>query len=703
MSTLSDINQHLDDIVGELQTKINLTITMRRAARERTVNLQNLIILHDAFDKDDAWMLFNQHAADFIDAKIKLLGMPLSKIEQRLLDQQGKVTSRNVGIQTQIAQLAIEDKRVQATELLIEKAMPFQDDIFKLLDELYSHYITLLDEKKLSAETAYNDTIRINWIVGSLTLLLGAIIAFLSVWRTFKIKDALTKNQIQLKDNQTQLQMALDASNSGIWDWDIKHNSMYYSPRWLEMMGYEQDENLFGLFFWKTHIHKNEIKEVNERLQSHLDGITNACHAEYRVCKKNGDWIWVMDTAIATEYDEQGKPARVVGTHTDICDRKDMENALRRSQKMDSIGQLSGGIAHDFNNQLGIVMGYMDLLEQRISADDDKSAQWIQTANHATQRCIDLTRQLLTLSRHQANEITNVHISESIHLMKNVFKSALTPEINIHYVLPEDLWICSLDEADLQDALLNLVINARDAISGGGEIRMEASNTTLTNDNLPLIPDFQAGDYIKFVISDTGSGMSNELMEKAFEPFFTTKETGKGTGLGLSMVYAFVKRFNAFIQIHSKENIGTTFTLYFPRTTAEQTVTIKSNNTNLQLPKGNESILIVDDEKDLLDIANLHLQDLGYKTYLANTPIEAIELFKKHDDITMLFSDIVMPGGISGYDLADSVEKLHPSIKILLTTGFSSNTKPSNSKLGMLKKPYRKDELAHKVRQILDA
>ena len=702
MYKLNDTNKHMDTIAGELLEKISLTITMRRAARERTVNLQHLIILEDAFDKDDVWMTFNSHGGEFANARMTLIDMSQSQVEKDLIRRQGEATSQNVDIQMEIALLALEGKNDQATQLLIDRAIPIQIDVFNVLDELYKHYSSLLAEKKRTAEQAFISTYQISWIVGSITILLGFLIAYLSIKRTTLIQSQLAEKQLQLTNNQQQLQMAMDASKSGLWDWDIKNNIIFYNSRWREMFAYEKDQDLSDLFFWQTNIHHDDAKAVNEKLQAHLERLTNVCSAEYRLRDNNGNWIWVIGAAKATEFNLIGRPTRIVGTHTDITIRKNMEDELRRSQKMDSIGQLSGGIAHDFNNQLGVVIGYLDMINDRIPDTDVKYKKWIQTASKATQRCINLTSQLLTLSRHQPNEIKNVNLSESISSMKNIFERSVTPEVHIRYLLPEDLWECSLDEAEFQDALLNIVLNARDAMPDGGEIVLEATNTILTHQNLPNTHEMTAGEYIKFVIHDTGCGMDNDLIEKAFEPFFTTKEVGKGTGLGLSMVYAFVKRYDSFIQIYSEENKGTTFTIYFPRTSTEETITDNNTENTTKILMGKETILIVDDEKDLLDIAKQLLEELGYKTYTADTALKAVELFQQHDDIDMLFSDIVMPGGISGYDLADKAENIQPGIKILLTTGFSSDSTQSNPKLSILNKPYRKDTLSIKVREILD-
>ncbi len=381
------------------------------------------------------------------------------------------------------------------------------------------------------------------------------------------------------------------------------------------------------------------------------------------------------------------------------------EDALRRSQKMDAIGQLSGGIAHDFNNQLGIILGYLDFLKKYV-ADDEKPIRWVETATNATLRCTDLTRQLLSFSRTQINEKVVVDINVKIRELENMLARSVTPAIDVRYSLTDHLWLTEIDPGEFQDAILNMVINARDAMPNGGKLLIETSNKSLDADFAAFNADAQAGDYVQLILSDTGIGMDKTTQEHVFEPFYTTKPKGKGTGLGMSMVYGFIKRFDGFIQIYSEVDVGTTLRLYLPRTTSSEVIHISEHINEQELPPGTESVLIVDDETNLLHLADKYLTSLGYKTYLAKNASQALHMLAEHKDIDCLFSDVVMPGGINGYELAQQATGDNPALKVLLTSGFTSKTIAQNGQIRfsvqMLSKPYRKTDLAQYIRLILD-
>ena len=251
-----------------------------------------------------------------------------------------------------------------------------------------------------------------------------------------------------------------------------------------------------------------------------------------------------------------------------------------------------------------------------------------------------------------------------------------------------------------------MVINARDAMPNGGKLLIETSNKKLDAEYAKFNPNAQAGDYIQLILSDTGCGMDKITQEHVFEPFYTTKSKNKGTGLGMSMVYGFVKRFNGFIQIYSEVDIGTTLRIYLPRATATEANVVNETSNDPNMPTGTETILIVDDELDLLHLADDYLTTLGYKTRLAENASQALDMLTKHKDIDCLFSDVVMPGGMNGYELAEQASKNKPELKILLTSGFTSKTIAQNGQVRfsvqMLSKPYRKTDLAQHIRQILD-
>jgi len=419
---------------------------------------------------------------------------------------------------------------------------------------------------------------------------------------------------------------------------------------------------------------------------------------------RKGKEYQIADSA-APIKNEDGEILGVILVFRDVTQQYQTEEALRRSQKMDAIGQLSGGIAHDFNNRLGVIIGYLDFLKNYL-ADDEKPRRWVDTAANATLRCIDLTRQLLTFSRHQSGETKVVNINDELKELETMISRSVTPEVKVTYFLAEDLWLTETDPGELQDTILNLAINARDAMPNGGNLFIETSNKCLDADYAVLNPDVEAGDYVQLMLSDTGIGMNRDTLEHIFEPFFTTKPKGQGTGLGMAMVYGFVKRYAGHIKIYSEPGVGTSMRLYLPRSTTRESVDIVKSEHESELPTGSETILIVDDEVDLLQLAEYYLNELGYRTYLAENAAQALEILAQEKGIDLLFSDVVMPGGMNGYELAQQATQHYPRLKILLSSGFTSKTFSHNGfarfAAHLLSKPYRKADLARRIRRVLD-
>ncbi len=428
-------------------------------------------------------------------------------------------------------------------------------------------------------------------------------------------------------------------------------------------------------------------------------------HGELVNRRKDGS-LYTEEQTISPVYDLQGEISHFIAIKQDITERRQTEDALRRSQKMEAIGQLSGGIAHDFNNQLGVIIGYLDFL-QDYTENNAQASDWVTTATRATLRCMDLTRQLLAFSRRQSSVKSVVAVNTLITEMQTMIVRSLTPQVEMQYSLAEDLWTTELNAGEFQDAVLNMVINARDAMPKGGELLIETSNQYLDTDFTALNPGAQCGSYVLLMISDTGNGMDKETQERLFEPFYTTKAKNKGTGLGMSMVYGFVKRYGGYIKIYSEISIGTTIRLYLPRSASSQADKSISHQDDRKAPGGKENILIVDDEVDLLHLADKYLTELGYQTFLAENAVAALKLLQQHRQIDLLFSDVVMPGGINGYELAQQATAENSVLKVLLTSGFTSKAIAQNGQIRfsaqMLSKPYRKTELALRVRQILDS
>ena len=370
------------------------------------------------------------------------------------------------------------------------------------------------------------------------------------------------------------------------------------------------------------------------------------------------------------------------------------EEGLRRMQKMEAVGRLTGGIAHDFNNILGVILGNLEFLRPMV-AHDETAATRVKAADEAAMRAADLVAQLLDFSRVESKDISATDLNQVIHDNKEKMTGLLRPEIEIETCLADGLWPADIDRSDFEDALTNLVVNAGDAIPEAGKITIETSNRVFDSLYEAHDPTVKPGDYLQLMVTDNGIGMSPEVLAHIFEPFFTTKSQSDGAGLGLSTVYSFVQRSGGFIKAASEPGDGTTVRLFLPRSMNDaQGQTNASIDEVGILPGQGETVLIVDDETDLLDMTKMRLDALNYNTLIASSGEVALDILAKHEGVDLLFSDVVMPGGIDGYELAKQAVTVRPGLKVLLTSGYLD--------ADLLTKPYTQAELAQRLRAELE-
>ncbi|MDH5517081.1 MAG: PAS domain-containing protein [Gammaproteobacteria bacterium] len=412
--------------------------------------------------------------------------------------------------------------------------------------------------------------------------------------------------------------------------------------------------------------------------------------------------IRLMHTRKIPIFNSQGEASYLLGISQDITEKRESDEIQRRSQKMEVVGQLSGGIAHDFNNQLGIVIGYLEFLKEFMK-DNEKQRGWIESASKAAHRCVELTRQLLLFSRTKSHEKNLVDLNASLQNIEDLIRKSVMPEVVLMYQLESAIWPVMLDANELEDAVANIISNSRDAISEGGEIIIRTSNVYLDDEVVINNGGLKSGPYVMLEIKDNGCGMPKEVLDHVFEPFFTTKPVGSGTGLGLSMIYAFVQRYDGTVNIESVAGSGTSVKLYLPRADAEAgfVSSVITHDRDIVLPKGNETILIVDDEQDLLTLTAEYIRDLGYQVFKASNGKEALTLLSQHK-FDLLFSDIVMPGGISGFELEEIVSDKYPELKVLLTSGYPGRALSREYHGVVLAKPYTQQDLANQLRRLLD-
>ena len=404
--------------------------------------------------------------------------------------------------------------------------------------------------------------------------------------------------------------------------------------------------------------------------------------------------------------DLDGKPA-VLTMAQNVSPRHAAEAQLRQAQKMEAVGQLTGGIAHDFNNILMVILANADSLqEDEATLDAATLAQRLEQISQSVLRASDLTRQLLTFSRKATLTPRHTDLNELVSGTGKLLRRALGEHIEIDSLLADNLWTVNVDRAQLETALVNLCVNARDAMPDGGKLRIETRNVTLDTDNITQATDVAPGDYAMIAVTDTGSGMSEAVRAKVFEPFFTTKEVGKGTGLGLSMVYGFIKQSNGHITIHSELGRGTTFRLYLPRSHGLREAT--AVRPTAPMARGSERILVVEDEPQVRASVVQQLRSLGYDVAeAANGAAGLAAVAAAAVPFDLLLSDLVMPGPLGGRALADEVARRWPATRIVLMSGYAKDTVPadtaSTAGVLLLSKPFRKRDLAKAVRQALDA
>jgi sensor domain CHASE-containing protein/nitrogen-specific signal transduction histidine kinase len=382
------------------------------------------------------------------------------------------------------------------------------------------------------------------------------------------------------------------------------------------------------------------------------------------------------------------------------------EVQLRQSQKLEAVGQLTGGVAHDFNNLLTIILGNAEILAEALE-DDTRLRKLAQVTVKAAERGADLTSSLLAFSRKQPlnPKVLNINcqIYDGVELL---LRRTLPESIRLQIRQGENLWPIKVDPSQLEAALLNIVINARDAMPEGGKIRIATGNLTLNNQTRPAIPDLPSGDYVTICVTDTGAGMQAETLSRVFEPFFTTKDVGSGTGLGLSVVYGFMKQTGGHISLQSAPDKGTEVTLYFPRA-QEDPVTPREITRQPNIAHGHETVLVVEDDAQVRAQVCANLTGLGYAVQAAENGPDALALLAQAGPVDLLFTDIILPGGMNGRVLAEKARELRPDLKILFTSGYSNDPiidrHGSDPDLPILAKPYRRSQLAAKLRQVLDA
>lgn len=541
---------------------------------------------------------------------------------------------------------------------------------------------------------------RISWLYGQSSAEIdadGNVVGFIGT-----VTDITEHKQAEeeLRKSESRLSIAQKLIKLGYFERDLDSGVSYWSDITCEMFGFEHG-TLMKLEDFMNHVHPDDRENLTTTIDNFI--ISGGSYsAEYRIFRLDGEVRNLVNTAVSVAIDKNGV-TKYFGAVLDVTEERRREDQLRQSQKMEAVGQLTGGVAHDFNNLLHIINGNRELLEDEIDGGG-KAQQYVAEIEQAVRKAASLTNRLLAFSRKQTLVSKTTDLRLLIDGLNNMLRRTLGETIELSAEHAAILWPATIDPHQFENALVNLAVNARDAMPKGGRLTITTSNITLDESYTKQHQDVLPGDYVKVEVSDTGSGMTSALLELVFEPFFTTKEVGEGSGLGLSMVYGFVKQSNGHITISSEIALGTTVNLYLPRS-RDTIAPTASKKKGAEFELRTERILIVEDDPFVRKIPVNILQNQGYQVFEATNAAEAIRSLKNEKFFNLLFTDIVLPGGMSGVEIAEQARKLQPGIKIIYTTGYAENTVlhkgTSEPGITVIKKPYPRDELLKKVQDIL--
>ncbi|WP_420131265.1 histidine kinase famiy protein [Rhodopseudomonas sp.] len=479
-------------------------------------------------------------------------------------------------------------------------------------------------------------------------------------------------------------------------------NPIIFANRaFLEMTGYGLSEIVGNncRFLQGPDTDRDSVAIVREAIANRRDVAVEILN--YR---KNGAAFWNA-LFISPVYNRDGELVYFFASQLDVSRRRDAETSLVQAQKMEAIGQLTGGIAHDFNNLLQVIIGYADTLQSATDTMAPRHQRAVENIRSAATRAATLTQQLLSFARKQRLDSRPINLNNMIEALVQLARRTLGENVDVQVKTQSDLWNSRIDQTQAEVALLNLFVNARDAMPNGGTLTIRTENKDIAEEDTLQFGVPRGGSYVVLKVTDTGNGISPDILKRVTEPFFTTKEEGKGTGLGLAMVYGFTRQSGGSTHIYSEIGHGTTVQLLFPATT--QDLPKPSIRAPMAMDRaGSERILVVEDRPEVAELACSILEDFGYHTETASNAREALELLDAETRFDLLFTDLVMPGSMNGAVLAREALKRQPKLKVLLTTGYSEAVleqhDAASEEFDVINKPYRRTDLIRRVRHLLD-
>ncbi|HWW03393.1 MAG TPA: response regulator [Candidatus Acidoferrum sp.] len=512
--------------------------------------------------------------------------------------------------------------------------------------------------------------------------------------------------EASLRESESRFRQVTENIDEVFWLASARETKLLYiSPAYERIWGQSADKLYQDLRVWFEAIHPSDRERVFEAAMAKQ--VQGTYDETYRIVRPDGSLRWIWERAFAIR-NEAGEIFRIVGTAQDITEHRALEEQLRHSQKMDGIGQLAGGIAHDFNNLLAVMRGNAELLLMKPEQLTPDARDCLSHIAAAAGRAGNLTRQLLTFSRKQVMQASPVVLSEAVANLAKMLKRIIKEDIHLHCESGAGLPYVDADIGMIEQALVNLVLNARDAMPRGGKLLIGTNRVNFDGAYAHTHPEARSGEFVCLSVSDTGTGIAPEHLPRVFEPFFTTKDPGRGTGLGLATVYGIVRQHRGWIEVSSRLGQGTTFMIYLPVVPPPQKKA-GASEIHTGLRGGTESILVVEDETPVRIVTRRVLETFGYKVFEAASTKEALELWRDHQqEIALLLTDLVMPDAMTGHELADRLRAENPKLKVVLMSGYSAAIAGKDTEFFrktrtyFLQKPCPSRNLIETVRSCLD-
>ncbi|MCJ2081848.1 MASE4 domain-containing protein [Methylobacterium sp. J-090] len=549
----------------------------------------------------------------------------------------------------------------------------------------------------------------VGWFAGRIEALVAGIIV-LGVYlrevdhlyrRAERTADERERQRSELQLARDNLAIALDAADMGDWELDLVAGTSRRALRHDRIFGYATLQPRWGRSEFLAHV----LAEDRAAAGAAWDRASATGHLDLQ-CRivRAGDgavrWVAVKGKAY---LDGSGRATEMAGIVMDTTERHDADERLNQAQKMEAIGQLTGGVAHDFNNLLTIIVGNLDMIVRR-PGDEKRVERLATSAMTAARRGAEVTEKLLSFSRRQVLRPETVNPNRLLRDFRTLLQRAVGETVAVEFDLDAGLDPVRLDPGQFESAILNLGVNARDAMPSGGTLRVRTENLSVAPEHRAEFPDLVPGQYVRVSVSDTGLGMDAATAARAFEPFFTTKDVGKGTGLGLSQVYGFARQGGGHVVLTTEVGQGTTIAIYLPHSTDAAAPVRPDGPMPLRRAAEGEVILVVEDEPAVLDMAVESLGELGYRTVTATHAAAALDRLRGPERIDIMFSDVVMPGGMNGVQLSVEARRLRPDLRVLLASGYTASALGADgvpADLPLLSKPYRREDLADKLRVVL--